>query len=84
MINIFKSKNPFILGFIILISLSLWIQTFLEQASLLVNSAPMPLYKILIQLVPDIYIQLSLALLLFVLQILYLQSFSNNFKIICN
>ena len=82
MINIFKSKNPFVLGFILLISLSLWIQTFLGEASLLVNSSSMPLYEVFIQLVPSIYIQLSLALLLFVLQILYLQSFSNNFKIL--
>ena len=42
----------------------------------------MPLYKALIELVPNIYIQLSLSLLLFILQILYLQNFSNNFKIL--
>jgi len=81
LLNIFKSKNPIVLSFILLISMSFWIKGFLSPFQNLENSSPMPLYQLAMTILNNMRLQYFFGLILFILQMLYLLVISNNFKI---
>lgn len=82
LLNIFKSKSPIVLGFIIFISLSLWLKTFLGESIPLLSDSSMPLYELLLHTITTSNLQLSIALVVYLLQLVYLLNFSNNYKIL--
>ncbi len=80
LVSIFKNKSPFVIGLILIITLSFWVKGFFEIPQLNIYQSEMPLYQLFLTLIHTPTLLYFSAFFLFLLQMVYLLILSNNFK----
>jgi len=82
LLQLFKSKNPLLLGLTVLVTLSLWIKTFLNSSITNLLEFEMPLFGIFYQFINFYQLKLIIAVLFLLFQVLFLIRFNNKYKVL--
>lgn len=82
LLRLFKSKNPLILAFILILTVVFWVESFLEMPDIVQSGSEMPLYRLTLHWFKKPVFRIITALLLVISQSIFLLRFNTRFKIL--